>query len=116
MATDRGTVDYLLEQAAAAGALSVRKMFGEYALYCDGRVVALVCDDQLFLKPTAAGRAVLGKVTEGFPYPGARPWFVVTGDRWDDSDWLADLIRRTAAELPLPKPKRPRAKKRKAAS
>jgi len=25
-------------------------MFGEYALYCGDKVVALVCDDQLFVK------------------------------------------------------------------
>lgn len=116
MATDRGTVDYLLEQATGAGPLSVRRMFGEYALYCHGKVVALVCNDQLFVKPTAAGRMALGKVTEGFPYPGAKPWFLVTGDLWEDSDWLADLLRRTADDLPPPAPKRPRAKKRKPAS
>lgn len=30
-------------------------MFGEYAIYSNGKVAALVCDDRLFVKPTLAG-------------------------------------------------------------
>ena len=105
MATRADTIAYLLDQLAGAGPVSARKMFGEYALYCDGRVVALVCDDDLYLKPTAAGRARLGAVEEAPPYPGAKPCFLIPGDRWDDGDWLSELFRRSAAELPLPKPK-----------
>lgn len=91
---------------AEAGDVSARKMFGEYGVYCDGKVVALVCDDQLFVKPTAAGRAFIGRVTEGLPYPGAKPWFLVPGSDCENSDWLSELIRLTARDLPLPKPKK----------
>ncbi len=108
MSTQQGTVDYILEQSAAAGTVTARKMFGEFGLYCDGKIMALVCDDQLFIKPTEAGRAYLGTVTEGEPYPGAKPYFQIDGDLWDDADWLAGLVRVTAAELPLPKPKKPK--------
>ncbi len=82
MGTRQGTVDFLLRQMA--GAVSARKMFGEYALYCEGKLVALVCDDQLFLKPTAAGRRLLGTPEEQPPYPSAKPCFVVGEDFWDD--------------------------------
>ena len=109
MASQAGTVAFILEQVAGAGAVSARKMFGEYALYCDGKLTALICDDQLFVKPTEAGRAHIGEVTESPPYKGAKPFFLVSGDRWDDRDWLAELIRVSAAELPLPgKPRRKR--------
>jgi DNA transformation protein len=80
-------------------------MFGEYGLYCDGKMVALVCDDQLFVKPTAAGKTFIGKVREGLPYPGAKPWFLIGGDRCEDSEWLSELVRLTERELPAPKPK-----------
>jgi hypothetical protein len=69
------------------------------------KVVALFCDDQLFVKPTRAGRAFLGDVHEAQPYPGAKPWFLISGDRCEDADFLCDLVRRSAAELPPPKPK-----------
>ncbi len=81
-------------------------MFGEYGLYCDGILVGLICDDQLFVKPTEAGRAFVGAVEEAPPYPGAKPSLLIEGGRWDDGAFLAALIRLTAANLPRPKPKK----------
>ncbi|KVH57683.1 TfoX/Sxy family protein [Burkholderia cepacia] len=102
MASSQGTVDFIVEQMAAAGTVSARKMFGEYGIYCDGKMAALVCDDRLFVKPTPEGRAFLGKCEEGSPYPGAKPHLVISGERWDDREWLSTLIRITAAQLPVP--------------
>lgn len=109
MATDPDFIEYVREQAEGAGLLSHRKMFGEYALYLDGKVVALVCDNQLFVKPTDAGRMFLGEPREGFPYPGAKPWFLID-EALEDSELVATLLRITARELPLPKPKRKKKK------
>lgn len=110
MSTQPSTIDYLLEQFASAGSVSARKMFGEYGLYCDGKIVALVCDDQFFLKPTPEGRAFLGDAVDEQPaYSGAKPSFRIAGERWDDAEWMGELVRVTAAALPAPKP---RAKKK----
>lgn len=109
MASKQSTVDFLLDQFAGAGAVSAKKMFGEYGVYLDGKMFALVCDDQLFIRPTAAGRALLGTPTEGAPYPGAKPHFLIDGDSLDDAERLSQLARVTAAELPLPKKKTPAA-------
>jgi TfoX/Sxy family transcriptional regulator of competence genes len=89
---------------AAAGQITSRKMFGEYAIYCGKKVVALVCDNQLFVKPTPAGKAILGRPAEAPPYPGAKLYYLID-DRIDDGDWLSRLIAKTAQELPAPKPK-----------
>jgi DNA transformation protein and related proteins len=108
MASKQSNVDFILEQLADAGDVSARKMFGEFAIYCRGKVVALFCDDQLFIKPTDAGRAFIeqdGKVKEGAPYPGAKPWFLIGGDRCEDGEWLSELVRKSERELPPPKPK-----------
>jgi TfoX/Sxy family transcriptional regulator of competence genes len=110
MSSRQSTVDYIVEQMATAGVVSARKMFGEYGIYCDGKMVALVCDDQLFVKPTAGGRDFIGDVTEGAPYKGAKPCFVISPERWDDDEWLAGLTRISTVELPAPV-KKPRAKK-----
>ena len=64
MATRQSTVDYILDQLASAGSISARKMFGQYALYCDGKVVGLVCDDTLYVKITEAGKKELEKVKD----------------------------------------------------
>lgn len=41
MATDADFAEYVRERAAGGGDVALRKMFGEYAVYVDGRVVAL---------------------------------------------------------------------------
>lgn len=106
MASKQTTVDFITEQIAGAGQIRSRKMFGEYAIYCNEKVVALVCDDKLFVKPTKAGRLFIETVEEGEPYPGAKAYFHISGDLWEDRQWLTELIAKTAEELPLPKPKK----------
>ncbi len=110
MATRQSTADLIVEQAAGAGAVSAKRMFGEFGLYCRGRMVALICDERLFVKPTEAGRDYLGTVVEGSPYPRAKPHFLISGERWDDADWLAGLFAVTAEALPEPAPRKPRRK------
>lgn len=109
MGARQSTVDYLVDQMSGAGAVSGRKMFGEYGIYCEGKMVALVCDDQLFIKPTAAGRALIADLREAPPYPGAKPCFLIEGDLWEDRAWLSELVKVSARELPLPAPKKKKA-------
>lgn len=106
VSSQQKTVDYIAEQSAGAGSITTKKMFGEYGMYCDGKVMAFICDDQLFIKPTEAGRAYLGEATEAEAYPGSKMYFLIEGDRWDDAEWLAALVKTTADALPPPKPKK----------
>ena len=108
MASKQETADYIISQIQAAGVVTAKKMFGEYGIYCAGKMVALVSDDQLFVKPTEAGRNILSEVQEAPPYPGAKNWFLIPEEDWDDSLWLCELIRVTTAEVPEPKPKKPK--------
>ena len=108
MATQQRTVDHLLEQASGAGALSTKPMFGEYGVYLDGKMIGLICDDQLYVKPTTSGRNYAEPESEGPPYQGAKPHLLVEADRWDDAEWLANLLRATTEELPTPKPRKPK--------
>ena len=114
MASDAQFVDYVMDQLSGLPGVSSRKMFGEYAIFCGVKLVALICDNQLFVKPTSAGRAHLGSPTEAPPYPGAKPCFLIR-DELEDSDGLRTLVGLTAEELPLPKPKKPKRAKSPAA-
>lgn len=105
MASDQEFVNFITDQIQNAGVITAKKMFGEYALYSNGKVVALICDNQLFVKPTTGGRQFIGDVKEAPPYPGAKLYFWID-DQFEDADWLSELIRITAAELPEPKPKK----------
>lgn len=104
MASGIDTVQYIVDQAGLGRRLEFRRMFRGYALYVDSKVVAFVCDDQLFLKPSLEGLRFLGEVKEAPPYPGARNYYLLTSEL-DDPDRLNMALRVTADALPAPKPK-----------
>jgi TfoX/Sxy family transcriptional regulator of competence genes len=101
MPSNQGTVDYIMDQIRGAGNVSARKMFGEYGVFWEGRMAAIIADDRLYVKPTPAGKDYLGSVEEAPPYHGAKNYYHIPGEQWDDAEWLAGLIRATGAELPL---------------
>jgi TfoX/Sxy family transcriptional regulator of competence genes len=105
VASDKEFADYVLEQLRGVPRASHRKMFGEYAVYVGEKVVALICDNQLFVKPTAAGAALLGAPTLAPPYPGAKPHHLIEGEL-DDAEFMARLVTAIAAELPTARPKK----------
>ena len=103
MASSAATIAHIIDTLSDLP-LTSRKMFGEYALYLDGRVVALICDDTLFLKDLPEARALLPDAETGAPYPGAKPHLIA--DRWLDEPDVLAAARALAAVLPPPKPKR----------
>jgi TfoX/Sxy family transcriptional regulator of competence genes len=111
MSSSRNTVDFIIDQMSGAGDVSFKKMFGEYGIYCGGKMVASVCDDKLFVKPTLRGRAYIGNVMEASPYPGAKPSFLLSAEKLEDQEWLSGLIKITAEELPIPVKKKKAVKK-----
>ena len=111
MASDIKFLEFVQGQIKKAGEIKYKMMFGEYALYSDNKLFALVCDNKLFIKRTEAGRAFIKDVKEAPPYPGAKMSFLIE-DKIEDQDWLSELIRITARELPEPKPKKKSTKKK----
>ena len=109
MTSNLNFVEFIVDQIENPRTIRYRKMFGEYAIYCNDKVVALVCNDQLFVKPTKAGRSFIGDVVESPPYKGAKPSFLIE-DQLEDREWMSDLIALTEKELPKPKPKKKKKK------
>ena len=107
MSTDTDVIEYVHEQAGFGSRLTHKRMFGEYALYLDEKVVAFACDNCLLLKPTPEGKALLPRVTLGKPYPEAKDYYALD-EYLDDTDLLQRLIQATADALPAPKPKAPK--------
>ena len=111
MATAKSTAGFVQERLGPR--FSLRPMFGEYALYADGKVVALLCDDRLHVKVHEA-TADLADCELAPPYPGARPHYVVEEGHWGDPAFAATLLR-LAKALPTPKAKPAKAAKAKPA-
>lgn len=106
MGSQASFVEFILDQLSRCEDVVAKKMFGEYALYMSGKMFALICDDQLFIKPTAVGQQLLTQlsatITQAQPYPQAKPWYLIDSDLLEDRDGLTTLARATADALPVP--------------
>ncbi len=109
MAVDLEFVNFVVDQIDDACEVTHRMMFGGCTLYSKGKVVGLICDNQLFIKPTESGRAFIGDVVEAPAYEGAKMSFLIEGGV-EDRQWLTELITLTAEALPAPKKKKNREK------
>lgn len=103
MASNPDFVQYIVDQCGGAGNIEVRKMFGDYCIYCNSKPFGLISDNGFYVKPTEKGRLLLRSEDLRPPYPGAKPHFYI--EDVDDRDYLAELVRATCTELPDPKPK-----------
>lgn len=107
MAIDRSLVTHICDQMKAAGAIRARAMFGGYGVYCNDRLVGLICYDQLFLRPLPEAIALLPDATMVPPYTGAKP-YILADAVLDDPELLAKTVATIADLVPPPKPKKPK--------
>jgi len=104
MASSIDFVEYIEDQCSGAGMIASKKMFGDYGIYCNGKIFGLVCDDHFYVKPTEAGRLMLRKEEMRPPYNGAKDYFYIADV--DDRDYISDLVRVTCKALPETKVKK----------
>ena len=104
MASNSDFVQYIADQCSQTGEIMTKKMFGDYGIYCNGKIFGLICDDHFYLKPTEAVRPMLRIVDMRPPYEGAKDYFYISDV--DDRDYLSQLVRETCKALPDPKPKK----------
>ena len=111
MASDQNFVDFIVDQIENAGDITAKKMFGEYGIFSNKKIFGLICDNKLYIKPTNAGRAFIKDAVEAPPYPGAKNSFLIE-DKIEDREWLSQLVQVSLPELPEPKPRKKKAKKK----
>lgn len=100
MSTSQDTIEYILNKLRNAPRFTARKMFGEYALYADGKTVGLVCDDLLYVKICPASAALETICEKDSPYPGAKPYYVVSEEQLASLSLLPSLLFEVAKSLP----------------
>ncbi|BDB00900.1 TfoX/Sxy family protein [Clostridium botulinum] len=104
MASNIEFVEYVCDQISGAGDITYKKMFGDYGVYCNEKIIGLICDNQFFLKITKAGKNLLHEAIEAPAYKGAKPSFLI--ESLDNREYLAKIVSATYKELPRPKPKK----------
>jgi DNA transformation protein len=102
MAVSEEFVDYVVEQLACWGAVSVRRMFGGAGLYREGTMFAVLADDVAYLKVDDSNRDdFLRAGSAPFePYPDkikttVRTFFEIPADVMEDPDELARWAQRS---------------------
>lgn len=105
MSTQKETIQFILEKLGSPDRFTTRAMFGEYALYADGKVVALVCDDQLYVKIVDASGELEAICEKDAPYPGAKPHYLVEESQLSHIHELPDILFAIAESLPAKKKK-----------
>ena len=108
MASSLSYVEFVMEQMSGAGAITYRRMFGEYGLYCNGKYFGVVCGGRTLVKITPAGEALLPDCPRVIPYEGGGEMFLPDVE---DREALVELAKATCAALPEKKPRKRTAKK-----
>lgn len=104
MASNTDFVQFIADQCASAGNIMTKKMFGDYGIYCNGKIFGLICNNRFYLKPVDEIRNLLRDVQLCPPYEGAKPYFYIADV--DDRDYISMIVSETVKHLPEPKPKR----------
>lgn len=97
--TEKETVAFILEKLGSPR-FAARPMFGEYSLYADDKVVALVCDDRLYVKDHRVTQDLESVCEKGTPYPGAKLHFILEEGQLSTMGELPKMLLRLAAALP----------------
>ena len=97
MASTAEFVGYVTEQLRLSGNIRAKRMFGEWGLFCDGLFFAVICDDQLFIKPTPEAIAQFGNMPILPPYEGAKGYILVQDV--DNRELLTKLVDITCTAL-----------------
>ncbi len=105
MATRPETAEFILAHLGMPDRFSVRRMFGEYALYADGKPVAFICDDQLLVKITPESAPLERMCERSLLFPGSKEHLLVPEEMITGMRELPHLLLRMAEKLPFPKPR-----------
>jgi TfoX/Sxy family transcriptional regulator of competence genes len=103
MATQKATAEFILAKLRDPKRFTVRSMFGEYALYADGTTVGFICDDRLLVKIVPASAALKPLCELGFPYPGAKSYYIVDEGQLSSLHNLPAILTAIAKTAPVKK-------------
>lgn len=108
MATSPEYAQFVENQFRGLDGFSVRRMFGEYAIYLQGRVLGFLADEQILLQDTPTARKLLPDAERRELFPGSK-LFVLFADE-GNAHLLKSVSEAMWEELPLPKPRKSKKK------
>ena len=100
MATRKETVEFILQKLRDPRRFGTRAMFGEYALYADGKVAGLICDNLLHIRIVEASKELESLCEKGPPYPGAKPYYIIDESQLSTIENLPGILVSVANSMP----------------
>ncbi len=104
MSSNKGYLDYILEQLSGLDEINYRTMMGEYIIYYRGKIVGGIYDDRFLVKPTKSAVTMMPGAEMELPYKGAKEMLLV--DNVENREFLRELLETMYAELPASKKKK----------
>ena len=99
MTTTKDFTQYILDNTHSPKA-RMRSMFGEFALYYENKVVALICDNKLFVKISENNKKLLGKNKTGPAYPKSKNFYILTEEQIESPKFLQTIFKNISLSLP----------------
>jgi hypothetical protein len=106
MATSREYALFVENLFRGVDGFSMKRMFGEYGIYLQGRVLGFLCDEQILLQDTPTARKLLPNAERKELFPGSK-LFIIFSDE-GNHHLLQSVAQAMWEELPVPKPRKGR--------
>ena len=106
MATSREYALFVENLFRGMDGFSMKRMFGEYGIYLQGRVLGFLCDEQILLLDTPTARKLLPDAERKELFPGSK-LFIIFSDE-GNHHLLQSVAQAMWEELPVPKPRKGR--------
>jgi DNA transformation protein and related proteins len=95
--------EFLRDQLAPLGRITMRRMFGKSGVFCDGVMISMVADNSLYLRVDDGNRAIFEEARSSPPLNYAKKGELIDLSFWRLPDRLFDepdeLLKWTCAAL-----------------
>ncbi len=100
MACTEDYINFVCTQLEGVGQVRAKRMFGEWGIYVDEKMVMMVCDNIAYVRQVPEIAELMRDAECGFPYPGAKEHYILDVDHRDQVRQVAKVL---AEVLPYPK-------------
>jgi DNA transformation protein len=90
MVASAGFTEYLHEQLAPLGRITMRRMFGKTGMFCNGLMLGLVSDDTLYLRVDDQNRTLFKEAESAPPLSYVKKGVTIDLAYWPLPDRLLD--------------------------
>lgn len=103
MATTKDFADFIEGQFHGLEGISLRRMFGEYAIYLNGRVLGFLADNEFLVQNVPSASRLMPDARRRPLFPGSKDFIVF--ENVDNAHFMQQVVSAIEEELPYPKPR-----------